>query len=199
MLIHAGEGASAYRRLAAEEDAFRRRLEDALASPVDSSAPSRATAPGDRRKLRGVPCIGRGIQGGRRQRAAPGRLTELVRLRGSAWSRTRAIPGANATTSGEYALTRGCIRATTSAPGAANRLTRRTRTSWSPSSRGRYPAATFPKSGSSSMAESSTATKAMCRVRGCIESCATAGTPGTPLSTVDKIVSLTGFHPSRAR
>jgi hypothetical protein len=62
-LIHAGEGVSGYTRLAREQSDFRARLERLLAEPVEATTATRATSGGDRRRLRGLPCIGPGVQG----------------------------------------------------------------------------------------------------------------------------------------
>lgn len=66
-LIRQGEGpAAAYLRHQREREREQQQLERILqlASPeVDNGRPSRATAPGDIRKLRGIPVIARGVPG----------------------------------------------------------------------------------------------------------------------------------------
>ena len=62
-LIRAGSGVDAYRELAEAEAALRARLERLLAQPVEATTATRATSGGDRQRLRGLPCIGPGVQG----------------------------------------------------------------------------------------------------------------------------------------
>lgn len=63
-LIRQGEGpAAAHDRIHREQVDQRRRLDRIQAETVVESAPTRGTAAGDERKLRGIPAIGRGVAG----------------------------------------------------------------------------------------------------------------------------------------
>jgi hypothetical protein len=65
ILIRQGEGPEhAYNRIINERQADRKAIERILAEPVeDTTKPTKATAGGDERKLRGIPAIGRGVAG----------------------------------------------------------------------------------------------------------------------------------------
>lgn len=67
-LIRQGEGIAGIHRIHAQRTAERARLErninQALTAPdLNSTLITRATAAGDQAKLRGIPTIGRGVQG----------------------------------------------------------------------------------------------------------------------------------------
>lgn len=62
ILIRQGEGPdNAYERIHQQHDNERRAIERILAEPIDTIKPTKATAGGDERKLRGIPAIGRGV------------------------------------------------------------------------------------------------------------------------------------------
>lgn len=80
LLIRQGEGPlEASRRLAEEHAEFRAKI-TRMWQDIDSSelvnTPSRATAAGDSRKLRGIPAIARGVSG-----AVPGTQPEAAATR----------------------------------------------------------------------------------------------------------------------
>ena len=67
-LIRQGEGAAGIHRIHAQRTAERARLERNIslaqtAPDLNSTRLSTATAGGDEQKLRGIPAIGRGVQG----------------------------------------------------------------------------------------------------------------------------------------
>jgi hypothetical protein len=61
-LIRQGEGAAGFQRILTEIAERQARIDQNIQAPADH-APSRATAAGDTRKLRGIPAIGRGVPG----------------------------------------------------------------------------------------------------------------------------------------
>jgi hypothetical protein len=64
ILIRQGEGPdNAYHRIHTQHQADRIALERIIAEPIDTIKPTKATAGGDERKLRGIPAIGRGVAG----------------------------------------------------------------------------------------------------------------------------------------
>jgi hypothetical protein len=63
-LIRQGEGpAQAYERLTRERHQERRRIEQAMQDSPQLERKSFGTPPGDERKLRGIPAIGRNVSG----------------------------------------------------------------------------------------------------------------------------------------
>lgn len=61
-LIRQGEGAAGFHRILQDINDRQARINENLQTPAAHS-PSRATAAGDSRKLRGIPAIGRSVAG----------------------------------------------------------------------------------------------------------------------------------------